>query len=75
MNNSTVEKTKHSTSMNPLPVLACQIFKINYLHTSKTPLFRTVDLILIVKSNIIIIVMNTDKKISFVSKIYKNSKN
>ena len=28
-----------------------------------------------VKSNIIIIVMNTDKKICFLFKIYKNSKN
>ena len=64
-NNSTVKKAKHSTSMNPLRVLACQFFKINNLHTSKTPFFRTVDLILIVKSNIIIIVMNTDKKIRF----------
>ena len=25
-------KAKHSTYMNPLPVLACQFFKINYLH-------------------------------------------
>ena len=43
--------------MNPLRVLACQFFKINYLHTSKTPFFRTVDLILIVKSDIIIIIV------------------
>ena len=70
MNISTVKKAKHSTSMNPVPVLACQFFKMNYSHTSKT-----VDLILIVKSDIIIIVMNTDKKISFLFKIYKNSKN
>ena len=41
----------------------------------KTPFFRWVDLILIVKSDIIIIGMNTDKKISFLFKIYKNSKN
>ena len=34
-----------------------------YLHTSKIPVFMAVDLILIVKSNIIIIKMNTDKKI------------
>ena len=34
-----------------------------YLHTSKIPFFMAVDLILIVKSNIIIIMMNTDKKI------------
>ena len=34
-----------------------------YLHTSKNTLFMAVDLILIVKSNIIIIMMNTDKKI------------
>ena len=31
----------------------------------KNTLFRTVDLILVVKSNIMIIVKNTDKKISF----------
>ena len=61
-NNSTVKKAKHSTSMNPLPVLACQFLKINYLYTSKTPFSRTVDLILIVKSYIIIIVINTVKK-------------
>ena len=73
MNNNTVKKAKHSTSMNPFPVLACKFFKINYLHTSKNTLFRTVDLILIVKSDIIIIVMNTDKKISYLFKIYKNS--
>ena len=35
----------------------------------------TVDLILIVKPDIIIIVMNTDKKISFLLNIYNNSKN
>ena len=28
MNNSTVKKAKHSTSISPLPVLACQFFKI-----------------------------------------------
>ena len=39
----------------------------------KTPFFKAVDLILIVKSDIIIIVMNTDKKISFLFKIYKNA--
>ena len=33
-NNSTVKKAKHSTSTKPLPVLACQFFKENYLHTS-----------------------------------------
>ena len=65
MNNSTVKKAKHSTSMNPFPVLACLLFKVIFLHTSKTPFLRPVDLILIVKSDIIIIVMNTDKKISF----------
>ena len=71
-NNNTVKKAKHSTSMGPLPVLACQFFKINLLHTSKTPFFRAVDLILIVKSDIMIIVINTDKKISyFLFKIYK----
>ena len=67
---------KYSTSMNPLPNLAFQYFKINYLHVlRKTSFFRTVDLILIVKSDIIIIVMNTDKKISLLFKIYKISKN
>ena len=34
------QKAKHSTSMNPLPVLACQFYKINYLHTSKNNLFQ-----------------------------------
>ena len=51
--------------MSPLPVLARQFFKINYLHTSKNTFFRAVDLILISKSDIIIIVVNTDKKIRF----------
>ena len=71
---------------NLLPVLLCQFFKINYLHASKLKkvrvqrsgidtnkyytFFRKVDLILIVKSDIIIIAMNTDKKISFLFKIY-----
>ena len=41
----------------------------------KAPFFRTVDLILIVKPDIIIIVMNTDKEISFLFKIYKSSRN
>ena len=72
--NSTVKRQKHLASMNPLLVLACQFFKINYLHPSKNPFFRTVDLILIVKSDIIIIVMNADKKIFFLFKIYKSSK-
>ena len=49
-----------------MPVLTCRFFKINYLRTSKTPFFRTVELILIFKSDIIIIiVMNIDMKISF----------
>ena len=74
-NNSTVKKATHSTSMNPLPVLACQFFKINYLHTSKNTIFRRVYLILLVKSGIILIGMNTDKKISFLSKIYKKIEN
>ena len=70
------KKAKHSNSMNPLPFLACHFFKIIYLHSlKKTPLFRTVDLILIVKSDIVIIMLNADKKISFLFKIYKNSKN
>ena len=34
-NNGTVEKSKYPTSVNKLPVLASQFFKINYLHTSK----------------------------------------
>ena len=54
--------------MNPLPILPCQFFKINYLHISKNTLFRSVDLILVVKSDIIISVMNTDKKIKFLFK-------
>ena len=40
-----------------------------------TCLMLVVALILTVKSNIIIIVMSTEKKISFLVKIYKNSKN
>ena len=56
------QKAKYSTSLNPLPVLACQFFNINYLHTSKTHFFGTVDLLLIVKSDIVIILMKTDKK-------------
>ena len=51
--------------MNPLPVLACQFFKKTIYTVRKTPILRRVDLISIVKPNIIIIVMNTDKKISF----------
>ena len=46
-----------------------------FTHFKKHPFSRTVDLILIVMSDIIIIVMNTDKKISFLFKIYKNLKN
>ena len=38
-NNSTVKKANYSISMNPLPVLTCQFFKINYLHTSKNSLY------------------------------------
>ena len=63
-NNRIVKTALNFYHRNPLPVLAFQFFKMNYLHTSKTPFFRTVDLILIVKSNILIIVMNTDKKVS-----------
>ena len=51
--------------MNPLPVFGMSIFKINYLHTSKNTPFQEVNLILEVKPDIIIIVMNTDEKISF----------
>ena len=61
--------------MKSLPVLACQFLKINYFTLWKPPFFRAVDLILTVKYNIIIIVMNTDKKISFLFKMYKKSKN
>ena len=58
----------------------CLFWHVNSVKLSiytlwKTPFFRTVYLILIVKSDIIIIVMNTDKKISFLFKIYKYSKN
>ena len=74
MNNSTVKKALNFYHPNPLPVFACQFFKINDLHASKTSLFRTVDLILMVKSNIIIIVMNTDKKISVLLKFTKLEK-
>ena len=35
-----VKKSKHQTSMNTLPVLGSQFFKINYLHTSKITLFH-----------------------------------
>ena len=45
-----------------------------FTHLEKTPLFRTVGLILIVKLDIIIIVMNTDKKISFLFKSTKTRK-
>ena len=57
---------KHSTSVKPLRVLVCQLFKINYLHTSKTPFLRTVGLMLLVNSDFIIIVMNTDEKFFFI---------
>ena len=58
----------------------CLFWHVNSLKLTiytlrKTPFFRTIDLILIVKSDIIIIVMNTVKKISFLFFIYKNSKN
>ena len=33
------QKANHQTSMNPLLVLPCQFFKINYLHSSKNTLF------------------------------------
>ena len=35
-----LSKAPQSTSMNPLPVLACQFFKKYYLHTSKNTLFQ-----------------------------------
>ena len=61
-----LSEARHSISMNPLPVLACQFFIINYLHSSKGILFQhTVDLILIVKLDIIVIVMNTNRNKCF----------
>ena len=68
------QKAKHSTSINPLTNLACQLFNINYLQIWKTPFFGTVDLVLIVKPNIIIIVMNTDKQIRFIENLQKLEK-
>ena len=35
MNNGTVRKSKHPTSMNTFPVIASQFFKINYSNTLK----------------------------------------
>ena len=58
--------------MNPLPVLACQFFKINYLHTSKNTLFQDSSSNIVIKSDIIIIGMNTATKIRYLFKIYKN---
>ena len=40
MNNSTVKKSKHQTSMSTLPVLASQFFRINYRHASRNILFH-----------------------------------
>ena len=57
---STVKELKNPTFMNTLPVLASQFFKTKYFQTLKTPFFTTVDLILIVKSTIIIIALKTD---------------
>ena len=69
-NNSTVKKQSIQHLWTH-----CQFFKISYLHTSKTnTLFKTVDLIFIVKSNFIIILMNTDKKMRILLNIYKNLK-
>ena len=34
------KEAKHSTSAKSLPVLVCQLFKINYLHTSKNTPFQ-----------------------------------
>ena len=59
-NNGSVRKSKHATSMNTFPVLASQFFKINYSNTLKNTIFTTVDLMLIVKPEIIIIASNTD---------------
>ena len=73
-NNSTVKKAKYPTFMNLLPVLACQFFKINFLYTYKTPFIRIEDLILKVKSDIVIILMNTDKKIFLHLKFTKTYK-
>ena len=62
--------------MNPLPSLACQFNSLKWtIYTvRKTLIFRTVGLILIVQPDIIFTVINTDKKRSFLSKIYKSLK-
>ena len=60
--------------MNPLPVLACQFFKINYLFTLKNTPFQDSRSNFVVKPGIIIIVMNTDKEISFYLKLTKTRK-
>ena len=44
-------KVKISNFYEHMPVLVSQFFKISYLHTSKNIIFRTVGLIVIVKSN------------------------
>ena len=62
------------TLSNQMSHCICKCIRILYT-LLKTPFLGTVDLILIVKSDIIIIVMNTDKKINFLLKIHKNSKN
>ena len=49
---------------------------VQFIYTfKKTPIFRTIYLILIVKPDIIVIAMNSDKKKVFLFKIYKDSKN
>ena len=58
----------------------CLFWHVNSLKKTiytlrKIHFFRTVDLILIVKSDIIIIVMNTVKKLSFLILNLQNSKN
>ena len=53
-------KVLSETSMNILPVLSSQFFKISYANTLKTLLFTIVNRILIVKSKIIIIAPNSD---------------
>ena len=55
------QTANYSTSMNLLPVLACQLFKINYLHIFFHDSRSNIDSLAQYK----IIVMNIDKKICF----------
>ena len=70
-----LSKGKAFNFYEPIVSFGMSIFKINYYTVRKTPIFRRVDLILIVKPDIIIIVMNTGKKISFLLIKYKSLKN